>query len=119
VIADHGKGNLDEAVQLAQGVVRRFPDEPGYADTLGWVYYKKGLYSPAVEQLQKAVAKASARGGDNALYRYHFGLALAGAGKKADARRELQTAQRLAGQEASRGKQFAQADDLRKALESL
>ena len=35
------------------------PEEPelaGFVDTLGWVYYKKGLYAVAVEQLQKAVA---------------------------------------------------------------
>lgn len=118
--SDHGTGNLDEAVQLAQGVVRRFPDQPGYADTLGWVYYKKGLYAPAVEQSQKAVRMSAAKGGDNALYRYHLGLALAGAGRRAEARRELQAAQRLAAQEATRGgAQFAQAEDLRRALATL
>ncbi|MGH9900469.1 MAG: tetratricopeptide repeat protein, partial [Pyrinomonadaceae bacterium] len=117
--ADHGKGNLDEAIQLAQNVVRKFPEEAGYADTLGWVYYKKGLHTAAVEQLQKAVTKSAARGTDNALYRYHLGLALAGAGRKADARRELQTAQRLAEQEAGRGRAFAQANELREALASL
>lgn len=117
--ADHGKGNLDEAVQMAQAVVRKFPNQPGFADTLGWVFYKKGLFQPAVEQLQKAVQVSSARGSDNALYRYHLGLALLGAGRKPDARRELQTAQRLAEQEASRGRQFAHAEDLRRSLASL
>ncbi|HYO63119.1 MAG TPA: tetratricopeptide repeat protein [Pyrinomonadaceae bacterium] len=117
--ADHGKGNIDEALQLAQSVVRRFPDEPGYADTLGWVFYKKGLYQPAVEQLQKAVRLASARGGDNALYRYHLGLALAGAGRRQEARRELTAAQQLARAETDRGRPFAQADELRQVLASL
>ena len=117
--ADHGKGNLDEALQLAQSVVRRFPEEAGYADTLGWVFYKKGLYQPAVEQLQKAVRLASARGGDNALYRYHLGLALAGAGRRQEARRELTTAQTLARAETDRGRPFAQADELRQVLASL
>ncbi|HEV2763943.1 MAG TPA: tetratricopeptide repeat protein [Pyrinomonadaceae bacterium] len=117
--ADHGKGNLDEALQLAQTVVRRFPEEAGYADTLGWVFYKKGLYQPAVEQLQKAVRLASARGGDNALYRYHLGLALAGAGRRQEARKELTTAQNLAQSETSRGRPFAQADELRQVLASL
>ncbi|HYG08376.1 MAG TPA: tetratricopeptide repeat protein, partial [Pyrinomonadaceae bacterium] len=90
--AEYGKGNLDEAVRLAQGVVQKFPDEPGYADTLGWVYYKKGLHAAAVEQLQKAVRQTTARGADSALYRYHLGLALAATGRKAEARQQLQQA---------------------------
>ncbi|HJR07932.1 MAG TPA: tetratricopeptide repeat protein [Pyrinomonadaceae bacterium] len=95
--AEHGKGNLDEAVRLAQGVVQKFPDEPGFADTLGWVYYKKGLYAAAVEQLQKAVRQTEARaakgnGTDSALYRYHLGMALAALGRKPEARQQLQQA---------------------------
>ncbi|HEX8455691.1 MAG TPA: tetratricopeptide repeat protein [Pyrinomonadaceae bacterium] len=90
--AEYGKGNLDEAVRLAQGVVQKFPDEPGYADTLGWVYYKKGLHAAAVEQLQKAVRQTQARGADSAMYRYHLGLALAAAGRKSEARQQLQQA---------------------------
>jgi tetratricopeptide (TPR) repeat protein len=90
--AEHGKGNLDEAMRLAQGVVQRFPDEPGFADTLGWVYFKKGLHGAAVEQLQKAVAKTSARGADAPLYRLHLAQALAAAGRKAEARQQLQQA---------------------------
>src|SRR5207247_3210254 len=54
--AAYGKGNLDEAVRLAQGVVQKNPNVAGFVDTLGWVYYKKGLYAAAVEQLQKAVS---------------------------------------------------------------
>jgi tetratricopeptide (TPR) repeat protein len=77
--AVYGKGNLDEAVALAQGVVQKFPDVPGFADTLGWIYYKKGLHGPAVEQLQKVVAKV----GDSASYRFHLGMALAGKGEAA------------------------------------
>jgi tetratricopeptide (TPR) repeat protein len=90
--AEYGKGNLDEAVRLAQGVVQKFPDEPGYADTLGWVYYKKGLHAAAVEQLQKAVRQTTARRTDSATYRYHLGLALAAAGRKPEARQQLQQA---------------------------
>ncbi len=117
--ADHGKGNLDEAVRLAQSVVQQFPDEAGYADTLGWVYYKKGLHAAAVEQLQKAVTMVTRRGGDSALYRYHLGLALAGKGDKAGARRELQQALRVAEKNAGAGHRFAQADDARRALSEL
>jgi tetratricopeptide (TPR) repeat protein len=90
--AEHGKGNLDEAVRLAQLAVQRQPEEAGFADTLGWVYFKKGLHAAAVEQLQKAVTKTAARGDDAALYRLHLAQALAAAGRKAEARQQLQQA---------------------------
>ncbi|HEY9282863.1 MAG TPA: tetratricopeptide repeat protein, partial [Pyrinomonadaceae bacterium] len=90
--AEYGKGNLDEAMRLAQGVVQRQPEEPGFADTLGWVYYKKGLHAAAVEQLQKAVTKTAARGADAPVYRLHLAQALAAAGRKAEARQQLQQA---------------------------
>ncbi|PYS85875.1 MAG: hypothetical protein DMF70_03380, partial [Acidobacteria bacterium] len=53
--AVYGKGNLDEAVRLAQSAVQTNPEVPSFVDTLGWVYYKKGLYAAAAEQLKKAV----------------------------------------------------------------
>jgi tetratricopeptide (TPR) repeat protein len=87
--ADFGRGNGDEAMRLAQGIVRRFPDDPGFADTLGWVYYRKGLYSTAVEQLEKAVKGSAAAGDDTSLYRYHLAMALAAKGDKARARSEV------------------------------
>ncbi|HYH86309.1 MAG TPA: tetratricopeptide repeat protein [Pyrinomonadaceae bacterium] len=120
--ADHGKGNAEEAMRLAQDVVRRFPAEPGFADTLGWVYYRKGLYRDAIEQLQRAVAGAAKRGGDNSLYRWHLGAALAANGDKAAARRELQKCLELSAQEQQRSfKPPTQTpiDDVRRTLESL
>jgi tetratricopeptide (TPR) repeat protein len=109
--AVHGKGNLDEAVALAQGVVQKFPDVPGFVDTLGWVYYKKGLNGPAVEQLQKVVEKA----GDSAGYRFHLGMALAGKGDRAAARRELEQALRLGEKQPN----FTDAEEARRTLATL
>jgi tetratricopeptide (TPR) repeat protein len=117
--AVNGKGNLDEAVRLAQGVVQKNPSIPGFVDTLGWVYYKKGLYGAAVEQLQKAVAldeRASKNGNGNPApdYHYHLGMALKARGDKAAARRELEQAVRL-----SEKVPFAEADDARSVLANL
>ena len=53
LIADSGNGNLDEALKLAQTAVDQNQTVANYYDTLGWVYFKKGLYSPAVEQLRR------------------------------------------------------------------
>src|SRR5262249_26860380 len=37
-------GNLDSALTLAQKARELNPDDEGIADTLGWIYYKKGTY---------------------------------------------------------------------------
>lgn len=117
--AVHGEGNLDEAVRLAQGVVQRNPQVAGFVDTLGWVYYKKGLNAVAVEQLQKAVsldetAANTAKISPSPTYRYHLGMALRAKGDKEGARRELGVALRLADKVP-----FADADEARKALATL
>ena len=117
--ADYGKGNMDEAVRLAQGIVQSNPEVPSFADTLGWVYYKKGLYGAAAEQLKKAVTvdEALARrvnGTPTPTYHFHLGVALAAKGDKAGARREIENALRL-----SQKVNFPEADEARKALTTL
>lgn len=81
------RGNLDEALQLAQATVSRNPNTAGYYDTLGWVYYQKGLYSAAIVHLKKAVAldaAEAARSGSqpNPDYRQRLTMALNSAGGK-------------------------------------
>lgn len=114
-----GRGNLDEAVRLAQGVVQKNPNIAGFIDTLGWVYYKKNLHTAAVEQLRKAVSinEVDARRANvspSASYHYHLGMALKGQGNKDEARRELETAVRL-----SDKSPFADLEEAKKALASL
>jgi tetratricopeptide (TPR) repeat protein len=122
--ADYGLGNPDEAMRLAQDVVRRFPNEPGFADTLGWVYQRRGMHSAAAEQLQRAVAGAVKGGNDNSLYRWHLGAALASKGDKPAARRELQRCLELVRQEQARPAHqrppsSADEGEVRRVLESL
>jgi tetratricopeptide (TPR) repeat protein len=117
--AETGKGNLDEAVRLAQGVVQQKPNVAGFIDTLGWVYYKKNLHAAAVEQLRKAVSinEAEARAANvapSAAYHYHLGMALKGKGDKDESKRELETAIRL-----SDKAPFADVEEARKALATL
>ena len=117
--AETGKGNIDEALRLAQGVVQKYPNIAGFIDTLGWVYYKKSLHAAAVEQLRKAVTlnETQARASNatpSAAYRYHLGMALKGKGETEESRRELETAIRM-----SEKAPFADVDQARKALASL
>ncbi|MFL6256885.1 MAG: tetratricopeptide repeat protein [Pyrinomonadaceae bacterium] len=119
---DHGMGNPEEAMRLAQDVVRRYPNEPGFADTLGWVYYRRGLFRESVEQLRRAVEGAVKRNGDNSLYRWHLGAALAKNGDKPAARRELQKSLEMAAQEQQRtvkAPTSTPVDEVRRTLESL
>lgn len=114
-----GKGNLDEALRMAQGVVQKNPNIAGFIDTLGWVYYKKNLHTAAVEQLRKAISinEAEARSANivpSASYHYHLGMALKGTGDKEGSRRELETAIRL-----SEKSPFPDLDEAKKALASL
>src|SRR5436305_4261531 len=114
-----GKGNLDEAVRLAQSAVQASPGVPSFVDTLGWVYYKKGLYGAAAEQLKKAVtvdeeASRRSNGTPSPTYHFHLGVALAATGDKPGARREIQSALRL-----SEKANFPEADEARKTLATL
>jgi tetratricopeptide (TPR) repeat protein len=49
----------DEALTYAQKAAEMVPDSPDVQDTLGWIYYRKGLFTMAVRYLQTAVDKES------------------------------------------------------------
>jgi tetratricopeptide (TPR) repeat protein len=85
--ADHG-GSLSDALDLAQKAKAGQPDDAGVNDTLGWVYYKQGLYRTAVPVLEAAVAKNP----QVAKFQFHLGMAYLAAGQPAQAHSSLQTA---------------------------
>ena len=80
--------NLDVALELAQRAARRLPDHPAVHDTLGWIYYKKGLTSLAVPAFLKCIEKEP----KNPLFHLHLALAYAKAGETSKARVVLQQA---------------------------
>ncbi len=113
LITENNQGNLDEALRLAQTAVTRDQNAAIFYDTLGWVYYKKGLYSPAVEHLKKAVVlnqteAQKAESSINPAFRLRLGIALASAGDKMNAKKEvavaLQSEKDLTQQEAAQAK---------------
>lgn len=96
-----GQGNLDEALQLASAAVAKNQSVAGFYDTLGYVYLKKGLFSPAVQQFRKAIALDEANAQRTGAvptpgYRVRLGMALARSGDKESARREAETSLRQA-----------------------
>lgn len=60
-------GDLDEALRLAQQARGVAPDHPNVQDTLGWVYFRKGMYKLALPEFQAAAAR-------NPRAQYHLGM---------------------------------------------
>src|SRR5262249_50741069 len=81
MLADRSE-RTDEALKYAQKAQELVPNDPDYADTLGWVLYRKGLYSLAVRHLERAVAQP----GSDPVCRYHLAMAYA---KTDDSKRGL------------------------------
>lgn len=52
-LADRNR-DIDEAEKLVTRALQLRPDEGAYLDSLGWVYFRRGDYSRAVETLQRA-----------------------------------------------------------------
>jgi tetratricopeptide (TPR) repeat protein len=62
--------NPDEALKYAQRAVEIAPDNANVQDTLGWIYYRKGVYSAAAEHLKTAVAREA-----TPRRQFHLGMA--------------------------------------------
>jgi tetratricopeptide (TPR) repeat protein len=100
--------NLDIALQLAQTARSRLVGEPNVSDTLGWIYYKKGLFRQAVSAFEESIAKNPA----SAEFQFHLGLAHMKAGNANAAKVALNQALRL-------DPKFEGAEEAKKALEGL
>jgi tetratricopeptide (TPR) repeat protein len=107
IYAEEGQ-NLDRALHLAQTAKAALPDQPEVDDTLGWVYYKKGLLPLAIAAFKRSTDH-DPRG---AVYHYHLGLAYAKSGDKVRARRSLEAALKLQ-------KTFPGASEAERLLASL
>ena len=83
--------NLERALQLARVAKDELPDRHEVNDTLGWVYYKRQLYTEAIPPLEESVEQAP----DIASYRYHFGMAYVRAGDWTKGREALLQALKL------------------------
>jgi len=97
--------NLDLALQWAQTAKRAEPDNPNVIDTLGVVMMKKQLWTSAVAELRDAVGRAP----KNPTIHLHLAQALAGNGKRAEARRIAERALQL-------DLHFPEAEDARRII---
>jgi tetratricopeptide (TPR) repeat protein len=86
-IADAGD-NLDEALELAQGALKKNYRQPQFGDTVGWIYFKKHASDRAIPIFRNLITRYP----DNPTFRYHLGMALLQKGDKVLARSEFKTA---------------------------
>ncbi len=100
--------DIDEALKYAQVAKEKLPDDPSVMDTLGWIYYKKGLYGNAVQEFSDSLEKLP----ENATVHYHLGAALLKKGDRARAKSSLEKALALGGN-------FDGADDARRMLSEI
>ena len=80
--------DTDKALEMAQSAYEKNPDNVAMADTLGWAYYHKGIYSQAVWLLSDAEKKAP----DNGFVKYHLGMTYYQQGEIEKAVKYLQSA---------------------------
>ena len=97
-----------DALDYAEQAHRLAPDNPAITDTLGWLLVKGNDLQRGIGLLQQAVGKAP----HLAEIRYHLGVGLYRAGRKAEAKAELKRALDME-------KDFSGADEARALLGSL
>ena len=100
--------NLDKAYELARKARDLQGQNPGIADTLGWVLYKRGEYQQALPILQESAQKAA----DNPEIQFHLGMAAYMMGQTDVAKAALQKA-------AGSDKDFRGKDESKRRLASL
>jgi Flp pilus assembly protein TadD len=87
-ILAEGDRDLNDALKFAQIAKAKLPEDPSVMDTLGWVYYRRGIYDLSIAEFRGSLAKAP----DNPTVAYHLGLAYAKKGETDNARAELRRA---------------------------
>jgi tetratricopeptide (TPR) repeat protein len=76
LLADEGGADqMNDALKYAQKAQELAPDNFEFADTLGWILYRKGLYPSAVAQLKRAATHEG-----NVAWKYHLAMAYAKSG---------------------------------------
>lgn len=77
--------NLDEAMRLAQLAYDENPNNPAIADTLGWIFYKKRMFTRSGWLLEQAIGIAPT----HPTIHFHLGMLLAHQHKKNSSRQHL------------------------------
>jgi tetratricopeptide (TPR) repeat protein len=95
LLADH-TNETDEALKFAQKAKELAPDDINVAGTIGWAYFRKGMYGFALQNLQDAVNREGKNVIDGtAIRRYHLAMAYKRVGDDDKAAKTLRAALQL------------------------
>jgi tetratricopeptide (TPR) repeat protein len=109
LLAEH-ENRPDEALKYAQQARELVPDNPDVCGTIGWLYYRKGIYATALQHLQDAVRQDGAASGRNpASRKYYLGMTYLKLGDRARGLEMLEQALRS-------GPDMPEASEARAAL---
>ncbi|HXJ44957.1 MAG TPA: tetratricopeptide repeat protein, partial [Bryobacteraceae bacterium] len=87
-LISESNGDLNEALTYAQRAKQKLPNFAEITDTIGWIYLKKNLTDSAIDSFRSLVIQAP----QNAVYHYHFAMALNQKGDRDNAKKECQAA---------------------------
>jgi tetratricopeptide (TPR) repeat protein len=108
--------DLDRALSLAKEAQRKLSDSSATADTVGYIYYRKGLYAAALQQFRYAIELARASAGspadDDPGVHYHMGLTLYAMGRNEQAAQAFRKSLEISAD-------FSGAEDARRLLETV
>jgi tetratricopeptide (TPR) repeat protein len=114
LLAEEGN-DLERALVLATEALQAEPEQAAFADTLGTVKFRKGLFEPALQHFQFAVEVSGRATHDlqdeQPLYHHHRGKALKALGRKQEAAAAFARALEL-------DANFEHADEARRELEA-
>ncbi|HTF35300.1 MAG TPA: tetratricopeptide repeat protein [Myxococcota bacterium] len=102
---------LDRALRLATEAQQALANDPNVADTLSFVYLKKGLNEPALQQANYAIQLAEEAREPQAIFQYHLGLVLRALGRNPEAAQAFERALAI-------DDKFAEAGAARQELEA-
>lgn len=80
----------DEGLKYAQQAKEIAPESAAVDDTLGWIYFRKGIYMSAVKHLESAVAREG-----TPRHRYHLAMAYVKAGQQQRAHQAFEAALKM------------------------
>ena len=110
-LLSQNEADLDRALQLAEEAQQSMSEDPGAADTLGYVYFQKGLHEAALEQFLSALELSREQPNNRApTLHYHLGLTLDALNRNEEATDAYRKALGL-------DADFPEADDARRRLE--
>jgi tetratricopeptide (TPR) repeat protein len=78
-------GDKERALVYAERAWKAAPSDPNFADTLGWVYFKKQMYPKAAGLLKEAVDRLP----EHPTILYHYGMAQYWNDNNAEAKKSL------------------------------